>query len=237
MSDTLKAVVRFLPHWIKNARKLWQIQPVEPLFSFSECGEDAMVIRYLRDIRQIHKGIYIDIGANSPVQGNNTMSMYLEGWRGVIVEPNPSMIPGYKRIRPGDTIVQKVVSSKDHLSLTFYEMEPNLVSTLNPDVVAYHEKIGYRLIRESQVESISLNTLCGMFNEPVHFVSIDTEGHEYEILSTFDFNRFKPMMFCLETVMEDEAFLENSIALLEKNGYEIYGKTGKNTLLIRKENN
>ena len=233
MSDTLNAVIRFLPTWISSIRKLWKIQPVVPIFSFSECGEDALVIRFLSEICKIQTGNYIDIGANSAVSSNNTISMYLRGWRGVIVEPNPSLIPGFRRIRPGDTVIQKVVSSKDNLELTFYEMEPNLVSTLDFEVVKYHLNIGYRLIQESQIQSISLNTICAMFKEPVHFISIDTEGHEYEILSTFDFERYKPLAFCIETVFKKEENIQDPVELLQQNGYKIFGSTNKNTLMVR----
>jgi len=235
MSDTLKAIVNFFPHWVRSGIKLWKVQPVVPYFSFSECGEDAMVLRYFKDLVGIHQGTYIDIGANSPVQGNNTMSLYLEGWTGIVVEPNPAMIAGYNRIRPNDRIMQNVASAEDDKILIFYEMEPNLVSTLNPEVVKTHQKKGYKLIRESEKVSVSLNSICASISGRVHFITIDTEGHEYEILSTFDFNLYKPIMFCIETILQDEPYLINPINILLKNGYVVYGKTGKNTLLILNE--
>jgi hypothetical protein len=42
-------------------------------------------------------------------------------------------------------------------------------------------------------------------------------------------------MFCIETILQDEPYLINPINILLKNGYVVYGKTGKNTLLILNE--
>ncbi|NBV12955.1 MAG: FkbM family methyltransferase [Sphingobacteriia bacterium] len=235
MSDTLKAIVAYLPTLRFANQKLWSIRPELPAFSFSECGEDVMILRLFQDHFNIQKGTYIDVGANSPIRYNNTMLLYLEGWRGLVLEPNQRSRKAYQRIRPEDQLIHKVVSAQDDQQLTFFEMEPDLVSTLSRETVLYHQQLGYKLIQEVPVESVSLNTLCKSFKEPVHLISMDTEGHEGEILSTFDFKTYKPWAFCIEKIFTPLEGVIDPFIILEKAGYKPVANTWKNTLFIRED--
>jgi FkbM family methyltransferase len=235
MSDTLKAFIDYLPTLRLINQKLWRIKPQIPAFSFSECGEDVIILRLFQDHFNIQKGSYIDVGANSPIRYNNTMLLYLEGWRGMVLEPNLKSKDAYRRIRPEDQLIHSVVSGKDNEQLTFYEMEPDLVSTLSRETVAYHQQLGYKLLREVPVKSVSLNTLCKSFKEPVHLISIDTEGHEGEILSTFDFKTYKPWAFCIEKIFTPLEGVIDPFIILEKAGYKPVANTWKNTLFIRED--
>ena len=51
-------------------------------------GED-LVVRSLCEHLELALRTYLDIGANDPVIGSNTYLPYLDGARGVLVEPNP----------------------------------------------------------------------------------------------------------------------------------------------------
>ena len=71
--------------------------------SYSQCGEDIIVARLLRDMG-IDMPFYVEIGTNDPVIFNNTYFFYRRGAHGVCVEPNPKLhkkidVPLFSRIK------------------------------------------------------------------------------------------------------------------------------------------
>ena len=77
-----------------------------------------------------------------------------------------------------------------------------------------------QITKKIQVKTISLNDLINIeFNSSSpSYISIDTEGSEYEILKSFDFDSFKPKVFTIE---HNHSNLEKQIdELLEKNNFE-----------------
>jgi hypothetical protein len=70
------------------------------------------------------------------------------------------------------------------------------------------------------VETISLLDMLDKYNAPsiIDYMSIDTEGSEYEILKAFDFNRYKFKVISCE---HNFTSARDSIhRLLESKGYE-----------------
>ena len=61
----------------------------------------------------------------------------------------------------------------------------------------------------------------GIFN--VDFCTIDTEGSEFEILSAFDFDKFKIRILLIENNYRDS----NVRNLLISKGYKFLGKVGQ----------
>jgi len=37
------------------------------------------------------RGFYVDVGAYQPQSGSNTYKLYLKGWSGITIEPNPDV--------------------------------------------------------------------------------------------------------------------------------------------------
>lgn len=57
--------------------------------SYSQFGEDRIIEAFFGTQG---KGIYVDIGCNHPISYSNTWKLYLRGWNGVCVDPNPYLI-------------------------------------------------------------------------------------------------------------------------------------------------
>ena len=70
------------------------------------------------------------------------------------------------------------------------------------------------------VNTISLTDLLDSFNSPknIQFISIDTEGSEFEILNTFDFNKYVFNSICVEFGSEETR--DKIFQLLSKHGYQ-----------------
>ena len=63
-----------------------------------------------------------------------------------------------------------------------------------------NSKLRNNKFKNFKIESISLNDLIrDEFNDTVpSYISVDTEGSEFEILKNFDFKKYKPIFFTVE---------------------------------------
>ena len=102
-----------------------------------------------------------------------------------------------------------------------------------------HEKNKHGEIK--QVIQVPLKTveqvIDGYFSgrSPV-FINLDVEGLDEEILKTFPFHKFRPMIFCIETVhYTDDASSDKRTEifdLMQANGYKPFADTYLNTIFI-----
>ena len=77
-----------------------------------------------------------------------------------------------------------------------------------------------RNFSQYEIETITLNDLLKEYSAPleIDYLSIDTEGSEYEILKNFDFEKYS---FRVITVEHNNTVNKTRInELLEKNGYK-----------------
>ncbi len=68
-------------------------------FYFSQGGEDIHCLQLLKGKKN---GFYVEVGSNHPVIYSNTFKLYLEGWKGILIDGNPELIELSRRIRKAD---------------------------------------------------------------------------------------------------------------------------------------
>ena len=76
-----------------------------------------------------------------------------------------------------------------------------------------------------ELETLSLNDLLDQYKAPhfIDYLSLDTEGSEYEILKSFDFNKYKIGYINVEhNYIEPKRSLIRDLLL--KNGYQYVGE-------------
>src|SRR5262249_61369369 len=74
--------------------------------SFSQCGEDLVVAFTMGYLGMGPHITYLDVGANDPVNLNNTYYFYRRGHCGVLVEPNGALCRSLRDRRRGDTVLE-----------------------------------------------------------------------------------------------------------------------------------
>ena len=87
--------------------------------SYSQCGED-LIVRFIFDQLKITKPSYIDIGAHHPYIISNTSTFYLNGSKGINIEPNPPFFNLFTRERPNDINLNIGISDKEQ-DLEYFE--------------------------------------------------------------------------------------------------------------------
>jgi FkbM family methyltransferase len=202
--------------------------------TFSQCGED-IIIDFVARQCGIEINSYFDIGANHPFEYSNTHLFYSRGACGICVEPIPSMADEFRLARPKDTVVTNVISSVTD-PLVFYVLSPSTLSTLDP--LALERALqtpGAVLVDKIKVYPISLNTLFEQHGVP-QLLCIDVEGGDMDVLSTWDMNRYRPPLLCVEdleyTTSRSARRPLGVTDLLLQNGYMLFANTFINSILV-----
>src|SRR5207244_773602 len=78
-------------------------------------------------------GFYLDVGAYHPWKDSNTYKLYLRGWSGITVEPNPDSAKLFRRFRPRDTHLTLGVSMAPS-ELPYYRYADSKLNTFVPEL-------------------------------------------------------------------------------------------------------
>lgn len=163
--------------------------------SYSQTGEDRLIVAMLGDVGQ---GFYVDVGCNRPQYWSNTFGLYGKGWSGVCIDASPELIDQHKRLRIRDSSVCAVISNVEQL-IEFTEFENSCVSSVSPAHVEEWRSQS-RIKRVRQVRAVSLTSVLEACNTPRSFelLSIDVEGHDFEVLCSIDLSLHRPTMIVIE---------------------------------------
>lgn len=154
----------------------------------SQLGQDALVLWLLN---QKTNGYFIEFGAADGVNISNTFLLEKDyGWSGILCEPARIYKDRLSASRKC-TIVDKCVYSKSGDVISFFESENEELSTIS----SYKESDLHSVSRINgltyDVETISLSDLLNNFSAPdiIDYLSMDTEGSEFDIIKEYDFSR------------------------------------------------
>jgi FkbM family methyltransferase len=166
--------------------------------SYSQNNEDVLLWRALGHVRD---GFYIDVGANDPVEHSVTKAFYDAGWRGINIEPLPAHIAAFDAQRPGD-INLAVAAGSAAGTLTLYDV-PAVRGWASPEksVADLHRAEGHT-VAELTVPVRTLTDVCAEHvRGDVHFLKIDVEGFEGDVLRGMDFERWRPWVLVIEATL------------------------------------
>lgn len=147
------------------------------------------------------EGFFIDIGAGHPVYDNVAFAFYLQGWRGITVEPNPWLAQLTAAVRPHDRRIQALVGAAPG-EATYYLVEDfhGLSTTVESNAQSALSEFGKRS-QSMTVPVTTLATLCSEFAPgTIDFLKIDVEGAERDVLTGGDWTRFRPKVVLLEAL-------------------------------------
>jgi len=194
--------------------------------SYSQYGEDIIIAKYLWPTQS---GFYVDVGCHHPIFMSNTLSLYSRGWHGVVVDGNHELIDLFRRIRPKDIAICAIVSNKEHL-VTFTLAKQSNESTVSSDFVLRIAECGVK--ERVEVNAITLQTIMENNKVPSTFdlLSIDVVGHDYEVLTSFDINAFRPriIVIAMHGFLLTRPSTDRIYHYLSQNHYQLRSYTGIN---------
>jgi len=175
---------------------------------------------------------FLEFGATDGFDLSNSYMLENSlGWTGVLAEPSPQWHKQLKINRPNTSIITDCIWKCSSEKLDFFVSDVGVLSTLSAyvmsDLSSMPGNTSERIKNGKMVEvqSISLNDVMKKdFNgRAPSYLSIDTEGSEYEILNSLDFDKYRPIVFTIEHNFSN---LEIKIdKLMSSNGY---GRVFKN---------
>lgn len=193
--------------------------------SKSQLGQDIFVISKTNKEKN---NFFVEFGATDGITNSNTFLLEKElNWKGILIEPakiwHKNLFKNRKCII--DTRCIYTTSGKKMPFLVVEndgKAEPGL-STLKKYAQNGDWASNIRKNKSSEhfVETIDLNELLDFYNAPdfIEYMSIDTEGSEFEILNNFDFSIRKIYIITVEHNFHNSQ--RNKIfELLTSKGYE-----------------
>jgi FkbM family methyltransferase len=207
--------------------------PVPARKSYAQFGEDLIVAGLMRWLK-IARVSYLDIGAYHPTLLSNTYLFYRSGAHGVCIEPDPFLHRRYQRKRPRDTVLNVGVGTGTETVADFYVMMSRALNTFSREEAEALDAAGERIVDVLKTPLVSVNDVIAKhYQSCPQFVSLDVEGLDLAVLQSFDFGRYRPEVFCVETMGYDGARKEVEIVdLMRTNDYVVFADTYLNTIFV-----
>jgi FkbM family methyltransferase len=204
--------------------------------SFSQAGED-LIVRFFFQFRGIGQITYLDVGANDPIELNNTYYFYKRGYHGVLVEPNVSYCEQLRAVRPKDTTLAAGIGFTAAREADYYIMTSPALNTFSKEEVEHQTKVTKGAVAVKEVIKMPLlninDVMDRYFQAAPTFLSIDTEGLDLAILKSMDFTRFRPKVICAETLLSSTTQTRPEIPeFMATQGYVARGGSLVNTIFI-----
>ena len=180
----------------------------------SQSGEDKYL--YEKFFSRKKNGKYIELGAMAGVEYSNTYFFERElGWGGVLIEPNIYNFELLKQNRPNNFLFNELISNKnDPLTFRLFKNAMSAVSGVEESLSQHHLETFFdtdKYCREKLHNTANSKCICWWNSKQPQerqilkpkslteilqqtkitkfdFLSLDVEGHEFEVLQSYDFS-------------------------------------------------
>lgn len=204
---------------------------------YSQCQEDVFLNETI--FKNKKNGIYIELGALDGVLYSNTK--FFEdtlGWTGILIEPHPYKFTELTQHRPNNFLFNSLVSCHtEPLEFRYFVNGHAAVSGVENTLSQFHfdeffDNSQWSMLSQSKM-FITPRTLTDIVKETglthIDFMSLDVEGHEYEVLMSWDFS--VPIdIILIETLGCEPEKEQLCREILVKNGYKFVTKWQHNEI-------
>lgn len=194
--------------------------------NFSQFGEDA-VLEWL--FPEKRNGFYVDVGCHFPFRISNTAFLHIErGWHGLNIDVDQRAIDAFNRVRPNDiNICTGVAGVPGQMEVTIFD--EGAINTFNEASAAHPAWAHINRVKKT----VQVDTLASLLSrnlptdQNIDLFNLDAEGLDFEILSSNDWDKFKPQIIMVEAEGLDLENLGGSktFVFLRNLGYKIVSHT------------
>lgn len=189
-------------------------------------SQEAQDLKVLLHYKMKKGGYFLEIGASDGINLSNTYLLEKKyNWSGICIEP---IKDDYDKLIINRTChccnLAIYSNSGEELEFDIYDYHSS--SGLNKHINEHsYNYIGQSIKEKVIVKTITLNDLLELYNAPsfIEYMSLDTEGSEYEILRVFNFSKYKFGLIHVEHNYE-EPKRQLIKELLLNNGYTYIGE-------------
>lgn len=183
-------------------------------------------------------GVYVDVGANHPVQHSVTKLFYDRGWNGINIEPNPRLHKLLEKERPRDKNLNMGTADKEgKLSLRLYHSRDGLegLSTFSRSIQQMYSSASDKDNQNFTDIEVAVRPLADTLDKialpKINFIKIDVEGFEYEVVKGNNWKKHRPEVVCIEANHR----LQDWRPILIKHNYKLFINDGLNEYYVAEE--
>ena len=206
---------------------------------YSQCQEDVFLNENI--FKNKKNGVFIELGALDGILYSNTK--FFEdslNWKGILIEPHPEKFKLLQLNRPNNFLFNNLVSCHEE-SLTFRYFEDvhaavSGVENTLPQVLldVYFNRNPHLSQNKILIKPISLTEIVKSTNlTHIDLLSLDVEGHEYEVLKSWDFS-IPIDVILIETLGVEPEKEELCRQILIKNNFKFMTKYRQNEIYTSK---
>lgn len=201
----------------------------------SQNGQDVFVLEYFNYKRG---GIFVDVGSYDGISFSNTYILEKNyDWNGICIEP---IFSTFEKLNKNRNCIKLNCGISDRNSIEKFVYLEKSSKTLSGILKDYHPKHLERidnLLKKSKSELIEVNIECRTINDiltenninNVDYMSIDTEGNEFNIIKSLDFNKFNIKCISVENNYNN---IDQTQYILSKK-YKLIGRLGSDEMFIK----
>lgn len=224
------------PAYIAHIRRIIQQIHKDAVISYAQEGEDIIIHRAFKHLK-ITKPTYLDIGAHHPTRLSNTYLFYTRGFSGVCVEPNPQLAKLFRKKRRRDIMLEVAIGTSTG-NVTLHIVSDTSLSTVSDTQAIYFSGTSkHHITKNITVPQMTImDVVHKYFTHPPSLISIDIEGLDFEVLKTINLNKYRPAVFCIETLTYDEHGGQRKLneinEYMERYHYFQFADTFINTIFV-----
>lgn len=205
--------------------------------SYSQGGEDLRLAKYFKKRKS---GFYVDVGAHHPRRFSNTHLFYKKGWRGINIDATPESMKLFNKVRPRDINLEIPISNKSK-KISFYMFDEPALNSFSYELSKEREIFSkFKIKKIVKLTPKKLSEILDKYlpyNTKIDFMSIDVEGHEYEVLTSNNWEKYKPEYLLVELLdTHSKSSSKNDVySFLLNENYFVIGKTGRTTIFKKRK--
>jgi FkbM family methyltransferase len=166
--------------------------------SYAQNFEDVMLWRALG---HVPNGVYVDVGAQHPRIDSVSRAFYERGWRGVHVEPVPAFAQLLREDRPDETVLQVALGEREGVLDLNVFADTGLSTAIAGYAERHQAERGYAVERIQTPVLTLKSALERLAGKDVHWLKIDVEGFEEQVLRGWDSARLRPWILVVEATV------------------------------------
>lgn len=191
---------------------------------YKRAHEERLILDFLSPIAN---GIFVEVGANDPFDGSQTLELERRGWSGLLVEPLREHAADLRRERTAH--VEEVACGPRSAHDTLMDFKVAGVASTLADRFINHR------VCEQEIRKVRVVTLDSLLTKHqivrVDFLSLDVEGYELEVLDGFSIERYRPAFILIEDRVRDL----NIHRYMQSKGYRLIRRSGANAWYVPSE--
>jgi len=236
--------IKFISNFLFNINKLIELLPFRLLKKKSKRAK-KLIIKYQIKFYCEHlpyfykEPVFVIIGANDGLNDHySDIILNNKKCKGLLIEPFPYNIKRLKANYQDSRrfLLEQVAIDSTPGEATFYSVDPSAYKIINcrkhsldrigsldrKHLLKFFNGALEQFIIETKVKVCTLSCILKKNRiRDIHFLQIDTEGNDFEVLKTLDFAIFSPLMIIVEHIHLSNKRKTEMVKLLQKNHYSI----------------